>query len=77
MLRIAPNAVQDLAFEDGDPPPDNVIDEWLKFIDPILRVKDACVAVHCVAGLGRCERIVPSACVTVAQGTGHGGAVAD
>ena len=45
---------QDLAFEDGDPPPDTVIDEWFKLTDLIFTTKKGtCVAVHCVAGLGR------------------------
>ena len=46
--------MQDLAFEDGDPPPDAVIDQWFKLMDTVFRTKGACVAVHCVAGLGRC-----------------------
>lgn len=46
--------VQDWPFDDGSPPPDDVVDQWFK----LLKVRFAddpgcCVAVHCVAGLGR------------------------
>lgn len=46
--------MQDWPFDDGSPPPDDVVDQWFK----LLKVRFAdepgcCVAVHCVAGLGR------------------------
>uniref|UniRef100_A0A1L8DM13 Protein tyrosine phosphatase iva1 n=1 Tax=Nyssomyia neivai TaxID=330878 RepID=A0A1L8DM13_9DIPT len=57
-------AVRDLAFEDGTFPPQNVVDEWFE----ILRQKyqenpEACVAVHCVAGLGRAPVLVALALI--------------
>ncbi|XP_055709997.1 PRL-1 phosphatase [Phlebotomus papatasi] len=56
--------VRDLAFEDGTFPPQNVVDEWFE----ILRQKyqenpEACVAVHCVAGLGRAPVLVALALI--------------
>lgn len=50
-----------MAFEDGAPPPNDVIGKWLALCDTRFAqnrsAKDAdrvTVAVHCVAGLGRC-----------------------
>lgn len=46
--------LQDWPFDDGAPPPGKVVEDWLsllksKFCDD----PGSCVAVHCVAGLGR------------------------
>uniref|UniRef100_A0A336LTY8 CSON001449 protein n=1 Tax=Culicoides sonorensis TaxID=179676 RepID=A0A336LTY8_CULSO len=49
--------VNDLAFEDGTFPPQNVVDEWFSE-DP-----ETCVAVHCVAGLGRAPVLVALALI--------------
>jgi len=51
--------VRDLSFPDGQPPPQQVIDSWFE----LLRTRfsdnqDGCVAVHCVAGLGRAPVLV-------------------
>lgn len=45
---------QDWPFDDGAPPPGRVVEDWLS----LLKTKfcddpGSCVAVHCVAGLGR------------------------
>lgn len=45
---------QDWPFDDGAPPPGKVVEDWLS----LLKAKfcddpGSCVAVHCVAGLGR------------------------
>lgn len=46
--------VHDMQFEDGSPPPAAVVDEWLDLIRNRFKERpDACIAVHCVAGLGR------------------------
>lgn len=62
--------VHDWLFTDGEPPPKNVIDDWLYLINSRLKKdeessekfeemddedKHPCIAVHCVAGLGRYE----------------------
>jgi len=53
--------VIDLSFPDGQPPPQQVIDAWFD----LLRSRfsgvgnpEGCVAVHCVAGLGRAPVLV-------------------
>lgn len=52
VLRLLP--LQDWPFDDGAPPPGKVVEDWLS----LLKAKfcddpGSCVAVHCVAGLGR------------------------
>ncbi|KAM6171608.1 protein tyrosine phosphatase type IVA 3 isoform 2-T2 [Erethizon dorsatum] len=49
--------VVDWPFDDGAPPPSKVVEDWLS----LLKAKfcddpGSCVAVHCVAGLGRKRR---------------------
>ncbi|CRK94285.1 CLUMA_CG007800, isoform A [Clunio marinus] len=56
--------VRDLAYEDGTFPPPNIVDEWFE----VLKQKysenpDGCVAVHCVAGLGRAPVLVALALI--------------
>lgn len=46
--------VHDWQFDDGSPPPQNVIDNWFELLRNRYKDnKDYCMAVHCVAGLGR------------------------
>jgi len=52
--------LQDWPFPDGEPPPESIVKSWLQLIYDIF-VKHPksteCIAVHCVAGLGRyCAR---------------------
>lgn len=56
--------VKDLAFEDGTPPPPHVVDEWFDTLKLNYQENpEACVAVHCVAGLGRAPVLVALALI--------------
>ncbi|XP_036033172.1 protein tyrosine phosphatase type IVA 2-like isoform X2 [Onychomys torridus] len=49
--------VLDLPYNDGAPPPDNIVDDWLHLLKSNFREEPgSCVAVHCMAGLGRKRR---------------------
>ncbi|XP_022190641.1 protein tyrosine phosphatase type IVA 1 [Nilaparvata lugens] len=63
-LRTEGISVKDLAYDDGTSPPSDVIEEWFELLK--IRFKespDACVAVHCVAGLGRAPVLVALALI--------------
>lgn len=50
-----------MPFPDGKPPPDEVLRQWVDLVSSIFRdEKDSCIAVHCVAGLGRCVSVRPA-----------------
>ncbi|XP_055489858.1 protein tyrosine phosphatase type IVA 3-like isoform X2 [Leucoraja erinacea] len=49
--------VIDWPFDDGDPPPSKIVDDWLTLLKTKFSEQPgSCVAVHCVAGLGRKRR---------------------
>merc|ERR1719296_655176 len=64
--------VVDLPYNDGDPPPNELVHDWLNLIeatlggkanktetaDDIAEKKKSSIAVHCVAGLGRAPVLV-------------------
>jgi protein tyrosine phosphatase type IVA len=55
-------------FEDGSPPPNTVIDQWLALLDSEIRGvggdgRCPLIAIHCVAGLGRAPILVAVALV--------------
>lgn len=56
--------VVDWPFDDGSPPPDDVVDKWFKLLR--ARFTDepgCCVAVHCLSGLGRAPVLVALALI--------------
>jgi protein tyrosine phosphatase type 4A len=54
LLAAAGIAVHDWQFDDGSPPPQEIIDKWFDLIkERHEQDENACFAVHCVAGLGR------------------------
>lgn len=61
-------AVHGWSFDDGAPPPQSVIDNWLGLLDSELARENSpvTIAVHCVAGLGRAPILVAVAFVEYA-----------
>jgi len=77
-LQNAGISVHNMEYPDGHSPPKDIIDEWLKVVDkvfysnntsassePVMVEAQArhCVAVHCVAGLGRAPVMVAIALI--------------
>ena len=65
-IRSAGVAVHDMAFADGEPPPEGVISAWLGLCARVFaggNAGGAAVAVHCVAGLGRAPVLVAIALI--------------
>lgn len=64
LLEEAGIKLVELAFKDGDPPPEEVVDKWLNNIrEEFKKDKETTIAVHCVAGLGRAPALVAVALV--------------
>jgi protein tyrosine phosphatase type 4A len=57
--------VEEMAFADGDPPPDEIVTKWLDLVDKEFFSKESprTIAVHCVAGLGRAPGLVAIALI--------------
>lgn len=72
-LQNAGIAVHNMEYPDGHSPPKEVIEEWLKVVDQAIynpnpsggdhETGSPCVAVHCVAGLGRAPVMVAIALI--------------
>ncbi|XP_064652971.1 protein tyrosine phosphatase type IVA 2-like [Lineus longissimus] len=56
--------VLDWAFDDGTSPPTKIVDDWFNLLkDRFKEEPGCCVAVHCVAGLGRAPVLVAIALI--------------
>lgn len=56
--------LMDLAFDDGTAPPLEVVEQWFNLLKTRFREEPGCcVAVHCVAGLGRAPVLVAIALI--------------
>jgi protein tyrosine phosphatase type 4A len=53
--------VEEMAFADGDPPPEDIVVKWLDLVDQ--EYSRGTIAVHCVAGLGRAPGLVAIALI--------------
>uniref|UniRef100_UPI00358ED49C protein tyrosine phosphatase type IVA 1-like isoform X3 n=1 Tax=Myxine glutinosa TaxID=7769 RepID=UPI00358ED49C len=57
-------SVLDWQFDDGAPPPGSVVENWLGLLKTKFREDPGCcVAVHCIAGLGRAPVLVALALI--------------
>jgi len=61
----------DLEYQDGHAPSMELIDRWLSLVENTFYKEGAssqkCIAVHCVAGLGRAPSLVAIACIEFAN----------
>lgn len=56
--------VMDWPFDDGAPPPTKIVNDWLSLLKKrFSEDPGCCVAVHCVAGLGRAPVLVALALI--------------
>jgi protein tyrosine phosphatase type 4A len=69
-LQTAGINLNDMEYPDGHSPPNDIIDTWLKLVDKTFFSNTAsgtdnkvCIAVHCVAGLGRAPVMVALALI--------------
>ncbi|XP_032810702.2 protein tyrosine phosphatase type IVA 1 [Petromyzon marinus] len=57
-------SVFDWSFDDGAPPSNKIVDDWLNLCKTKFRDEpDCCIGVHCVAGLGRAPVLVALALI--------------
>lgn len=70
-LKAAGINLHEMEYPDGHSPPKEVIDQWLQLIDKTFYSStpsdSVCVAVHCVAGLGRAPVMVALALIEFAN----------
>jgi len=65
ILNKAGITVIEMAFPDGDPPSADIVTKWLSTVSIEFKSREdrRCIAVHCVAGLGRAPVLVAIALV--------------
>ena len=71
-LQTAGIGVHGMEYADGHSPPTEVIDEWLRLVEKTFFSgsqdgANSCIAVHCVAGLGRAPVMVAIALIEFAN----------
>uniref|UniRef100_A0A7S2SRJ2 protein-tyrosine-phosphatase n=1 Tax=Rhizochromulina marina TaxID=1034831 RepID=A0A7S2SRJ2_9STRA len=60
--------MHEIPFDDGQSPPDHVVETWMGVVAN-MRSKGGCIAIHCVAGLGRAPVLVAIALIEHGMGS--------
>jgi protein tyrosine phosphatase type 4A len=69
-LTSAGISLHEMEYKDGTSPSKEIIDAWLQLVDNTFfqnPTENACIAVHCVAGLGRAPQMVAIALIEFAN----------
>jgi protein tyrosine phosphatase type IVA len=73
-LQTAGIQIHEMEYADGHSPPQEIIDQWLQLVDKTFYSSSSpqdsashCIAVHCVAGLGRAPQMVAIALIEFAN----------